>query len=158
VRLRFPRWIGPAVLGAVVALLVNLAFGAGFAWLTHGDLLLLSGPYWTYSSDQSRVLLLTSLPLFAHAVGGFVAGKVAESAPGLIGVLSAVFAALVAAVRVLLGVLASVLTAGPDAVPFSEDAGFLFYLVGLFVVYFPFTVLAGYAGGRLGGRRAATRP
>ena len=58
----------------------------------------------------------------------------------------------------LVGTLSIVLPPDPDAVPLSEEAGFLFALAGLFAVYFPFTVLvAGYAGGRLGGLGATTR-
>ncbi len=141
----------------MVALSVNLALGIGFSWLARGDTSLVSGPYWTYSSNSVRVLLLTSLPLLAHGVGGFVSGRVATSAPGLSGAFSAVFAALAAAARMLVGTLYIVLDPDPDAVPLSEEVGFLFALAGLFAVYFPFTMLAGYSGGRLGGLRVTTR-
>ena len=155
--MRFLKRIGPAVLGAVVALSVNLVLGTGFSWLAREEISPISGTYWTYSSDPVRVLLLTSLPLFAHAVGGFVSGRFATSAPGISGAFSAVFAALAAVGRMLVGTLSIVLPPDPDAVPLSEEAGFLFALAGLFAVYFPFTVLAGYAGGGLGGLGVTTR-
>jgi hypothetical protein len=142
----------------VVALSVNLAFGAGFARLAYGDTSLMSGPYWTYGSNAPRVLLLTLLPLLAHAVGGFVSGKIGALAPGRSGALSAVFVASAAAVRMLLGVLSVVMNPDPDALTLSEEVGFLLTLATSFAVYFPFTILAGYAGGLLGAPGAANRP
>ena len=122
------------------------------ASLTHGDLRLVSGPYWTYSGNPARVALLTTFPLLAHALGGFVAGRLIGSSLGMNGVLTAVVCATVAGGKTLVGVLSIVLSPDPDAVPFSEQAGFFFALAGLFVVYLPFTIVAGYLGGRLGGR------
>ncbi len=96
---------------------MNLAFGTGFFWLAHGDTSLATGPYWTYSSNEVLVLLLSSFALLAHAVGGFVSGRVARSAPGLSGAFSAVFAALAAAVRMVVGARSIVLNPDPEAVP-----------------------------------------
>jgi uncharacterized membrane protein (DUF485 family) len=58
----------------------------------------------------------------------------------------------------LLGVLSVVMNPDPDALTLSEEVGFLLTLATSFAVYFPFTILAGYAGGLLGAPGAANRP
>jgi hypothetical protein len=66
--------------------------------------------------------------------------------------LSAVLSALVAVTRVLWGVQDWVIDPSVDPRTREENLEFLYFLVSLFLMYFPFTVLAGYVGGKLGGR------
>jgi hypothetical protein len=54
---------------------------------------------------------------------------------------------LVAAVRLLVGILSTVLTPDPDAVSFSEHAGLLFAMTGTFIFCFALRDFAGYLGG-----------
>lgn len=154
----FLRWMGVAVVGGVTTLSLNLVFGTVLAWVTHGDLGLVSGPYWTYSSNLVRVSLLTSLPLLAHLLGGFTSGRLCRSSSGLGGALSAVSSALLAVARGSWAILGTVLDPSVDPRTRQEILGFDLALAGTFVAYFPFTVLAGYLGGRLGGwLRSSTR-
>lgn len=126
-----------------------------FSIVLFGDWYL--GPYWTYTSKMSLILITTLLPLSAHLIGGLVAGGVSRSSLGASGALSATLAALVAVCRIVSGILSALLSRGPDSVSPSEELELFPVLAILFAVYFPFTVLAGYLGGRLGGRfRAAT--
>ena len=144
------RWPA-ALLGAAVAISINGLFSI----VLFGNWYL--GPYWTYTDKTSLILVTTLLPLSAHLIGGLVAGGVSRSSLGVSGALSATLAALVAVCRIVLGIVSVTLFRGPDSVPLSEELALVPVLAVLFAVYFPFTVLAGYLGGRLGGRfRAAT--
>jgi hypothetical protein len=102
------------------------------------------GPYWgTYRNDTALVRGLTSIPLSAHLLGGFVSESLVRSTPGLSGAASAMLFALVAAVRILVGILSTVLNPDPDAVSFSEHAGLLFATISTFICCFALSVFAG---------------
>jgi hypothetical protein len=150
------RRVGAVALGAAVVILINGAFSLIFFPQKLGPYFTV-GPYWTYTNDSTILLALTSLPRSAHLLGGLVSGGLDRSSPGLSGSLSAVLSALVAVGRFLYAYPSGF---GPsvDAITRAKNAEFLLFLGGLFSVYFPFTVLAGYLGGRIGGRlRTATR-
>ena len=112
----------------------------------------------TYRNDTVLVLGLTSIPLSAHLLGGFVSESLVRSTPGPSGTASAMVCALVAAVRILVGILSTILNPDPEAVSFSEHAGLLFAMSGTFILCFALRVFAGYLGGITGGHfRAASR-
>lgn len=140
-------WVGGAVLGAATALLLNGAFSVV---VFHGGML--GGPYWTYIGNPILPFLLTVLPLFAHLVGGFVSGRTAPCLPGLSGASSAVLSAVVAIISFLWTVLPFIWNTSLTTAIHSESFRITFVIAALFVVYFPFTVLSGYLGGRFGGR------
>lgn len=142
------RLVVAAALGAVIAFSLNgalsvFAFGYGLP----------GGWYWTYTNDRALVLLLTLLPLSAHLLGGAVSGVLSRSASGLSGALSVVLSALVAVAEGLYFGLSLIFD---DPITRAENAGFLMTFGVLFLLYFPFTVLAGYLGGRAGGRLRPT--
>lgn len=140
-----------------MALMLHYLSGFVFVTIARAEFAGFFGPYWVYRSNWFHIVLLTCVPLAAHFVGGLVAGRVTSYSPGASGALSAVLTALIPSTVVFFSVLSSVVNASPDAVPFSENAGVFFVFVSLFAVYFPFTVLAGFVGGRLGGLWSATR-
>jgi hypothetical protein len=109
---------------------------------------MLGGSYWgTYRNDTALMLGLTSIPLCAHLQGGFVSESLVRATPGLSGAASAMLFTLVAAVRLLVGILSTVLNPNPDAVSFSEHAGLLFAMIGTFICYFVLRGFVGYLGG-----------
>jgi membrane associated rhomboid family serine protease len=104
------------------------------------------------------VIVLSSL-ILSHLLGGFVAGRSVSSSLGLSGAITAVLSALVGVARFLPVLLpfAHELFSGPEnrsllqEQAFSENGGLISWHVMTFVLYFPFTVLAGCLGGLLGG-------
>lgn len=96
--------------------------------------------------------------LFAHFLGGVMAGRVAFASPGLNGALTAVLSPIFGTVA-LLATTSPTLLSDPrvewSAVFGSENMGLVSYWVMAFAVIFPFNLLLGYLGGRPGGRNRA---
>jgi hypothetical protein len=84
----------------------------------------------------------------AHFLGGFVAGRMAYSSPGLNGGMTAVLSALGGVVGFLISVLRAFSSSALD----SENGGlYLATALGFAFFFFPVSLLAGYLGGKLGG-------
>jgi hypothetical protein len=135
------RW--PAVImGAVVALLVSAL-----------TVLFVPGVYGLIPYEMLAGVLTLSL---AHFLGGFVAGRMAATSPGLNGALTAVLNTLLGVVAYSAALMLSLL-GSPYPIEWgtffgSENLGPLFFWAMRVAVVFPITLLAGYLGGRLGGR------
>ena len=166
--MRRVRWRG-VILGTAVALVLVWVFGSilssqvvrpkldGFLYELagvedSGRSISGTGEQWM-SFEWLHALVGISSLFFAHFLGGFVAGRMAITLPGLNGATTAALAALFGVARFLIAVLPLIVDPSIDPRTRSENGGlFLFQGLGFIFVSFPVTLLAGFLGGRTGGK------
>lgn len=95
--------------------------------------------------DLESVIFVAAV-LLAPFLGGLLAGRLSASRPGFDGILTAALSAIVG-LATYWNIAYSAFTS-----PEYEDTGLLFLHIFVRVVFFPFTALAAYLGGRTGGR------
>lgn len=163
--LRSVSWLG-VVTGAVVAALLAdlLADVVALPMSSHlyeifeseapGDVTVFTSRAW-YAYEALSALISLSCLMLAFCVGGFVAGTMAFSLPGVHGAVAAAATAIIGFLWIVWGLLpwAFIQSSNPgDLYTRSENLGNLMVLVAVFCVVFPLAVLTGYLGGKLGGR------
>jgi hypothetical protein len=159
------RWVG-IILGVAAAmlfvwLLVALVDSVIIPYL-HGIFAVERPGGVTSFSGRNAILydiltllaLLSTFPL-ALFLGGLVVGGVVRSLPGLHGALSGAVVAAVGLAWSSANTLAILLDPVSDT-PFDDAEKFLILTVGLCVLS-PIAILAGFLGGRLGGRLRRSR-
>jgi hypothetical protein len=159
--LRHISWRG-VIAGTVVALLAGrlilVTMPDFYGMIAYedspGDMVVLSVERQMTAAYVQMLVSAISWSL-AYFLGGMVAGRMARSSGGLNGVLTAVLGALVGVAQFAWGVLPLVVDASIDSLSRSENLGTFSFVVMVFAVFLPISVLVAYIGGRLGGRLRA---
>ena len=152
-RLRLPSVIAGATI-TVLLLFLILVFGARFFPNPAPEGVLLVGP-----AHQLRVAASVLVPLacllLACFAGSFVAGRLTPDSPGVNGALETALGCLGGFVWFVWGLVPWVFVkpSNPGEVfTRSDNVGILFFLTTVFCAVLPLIALAGFFGGRLGGR------